>query len=282
MRRPYPLLIGTIGALALLQARRRRERRLTERIAAAALEALLNAIDANDRQTGAHVRRVARYSLVLARAAGLDTHARRALERIALFHDIGKIHAALFDIVHGRDRLSPRERALVASHPQRGADVLRPLATFYPDLAAGVLAHHERWDGRGYPRGLRGLQIPLTSRIVAIADTFDVITHGRHYEQQQSVDDARRAITRGRGTQFDPRLVDLALSPDVYRALLAARCLSYSPRIVRGERRHRVAEEEPAPDITFRWRSESLARLPRGRSPRARRGSPPPPAPPPR
>src|SRR6185437_15096818 len=92
-----------------------------ERLGAAALETLLNAIDANDPVTGAHVRRVARYSLVLIHAMGGDEHQSRVVERVALFHDIGKIHEALFDVIHEHSRLDPRERREIRTHPDRGA-----------------------------------------------------------------------------------------------------------------------------------------------------------------
>src|SRR5919202_4970745 len=124
MSRSRLVLAGLAGGILLTHARRQRERRIAERVAAATLEALLNAIDANDPQTGAHVRRVAFYALVLARAAKLSERELHSVERVALFHDIGKIHAALFDVVHDGDRLSPEERELVATHPQGGANVL--------------------------------------------------------------------------------------------------------------------------------------------------------------
>ena len=105
----FPHLLGALG-LIVLYGQNRRERRVRERLAAAGLESLLNAIDANDPQTGAHVRRVASYAITLAEAAGLDEHTVRSVERVALFHDIGKIHAAIFDIVREPHELSPAER----------------------------------------------------------------------------------------------------------------------------------------------------------------------------
>jgi HD-GYP domain-containing protein (c-di-GMP phosphodiesterase class II) len=262
MTRSRIVVASALAAAWLAWRRRARERHTPERVAAAALETLLNAIDANDRQTGAHVRRVAAYALVLARAAGLSEHERRSVERVALFHDVGKIHEALFDIVHDDGRLSPEERALVATHPQRGADVLHPLVTFYPDLSDGVLAHHERWDGSGYPRGLSGEAIPLVARIMSIADSFDAITHRRRYAARRSLADAERAIRAARGTQFDPALVDLFLTPDVLAEIRATFRSTHAPRIIR--RSTRPAEmSQRAPDITFRWRSESLAPPPR-------------------
>jgi HD-GYP domain-containing protein (c-di-GMP phosphodiesterase class II) len=253
------LALGTFGTWAALAAHRRRERKLCERVAAAALEALLNAIDANDAQTGAHLRRVAAYALVLARAAGLDAHDRNAVEHVALYHDIGKINGALFDIVHEEDRLSPRERALIDTHPRLGADVIRPLTAFYPELYEGVLSHHERWDGSGYPRHLRGLEIPNGARIVSIADSFDVITHGRRYAHVRTIADARRAIADGRGTQFEPALVDLFVSPPVFAEVVKTFHRTHAPRILRaGRRAHESAA--PGPDLSFRWKTGATAR----------------------
>ena len=142
-----PLALG--AAAGILFAHDHRTREHSERLAAALLETLLNAFDANDAETGGHVRRVAQYSLILADAADVDERTQRSIERIALFHDIGKIHEALIDIIHyNDDPLTPDERRKIATHPQRGADVLAPLCAFYPDLAEGVLSHHERWDGK--------------------------------------------------------------------------------------------------------------------------------------
>jgi len=251
-RRLAPLLAPAIAAGALL-ARERKARRTVERLAAAALETLLNAIEANDPQTGQHVRRVASYALIIADAAGLHERQSRAIERVALFHDIGKIHEALFDIVHDAAKLSPAERREIATHPRRGAQVLAPLDAFYPELSAGVLSHHERWDGSGYPRGLRGLGIPLEARIVTIADTFDALTHNRRYRRGAGVEAALQVIADGRGTQFDPSFVDLVLLPPV-SARFAREHVGHGK--ARGGRR--VRARDAGPDVSFRWRSESL------------------------
>lgn len=264
MSRTRLVTFGALGAWLALNIRRRHDKQLGERVAAAALEALLNAIDANDAQTGAHVRRVAAYALVLARAAKLDEHQRNTVERVALYHDIGKINAALFDIVHDNEKLSEKERALIVTHPQLGADVIRPLNAFYPELYEGVLTHHERWDGTGYPRGLRGAQIPVQARIVSFADTFDVITHGRRYERERSVTSARDVIASGRGTQFDPELTDLFLSEPVFAEIVRTFHAANSPQIVRPDRRD-AASAVGAPDITFRWRNGATAQLPEDR-----------------
>ncbi|MEO7086615.1 MAG: HD domain-containing phosphohydrolase [Gemmatimonadaceae bacterium] len=240
----------------------RRDRKRLERLAAASLETLLNAIDANDSQTGGHVRRVAQYSLILADACGVDGRGRAGVERVALFHDIGKIQEALFDITHDDESLSPEERRMIATHPARGAEVLAPLSFFYPDLGEGVIAHHERWDGSGYPRQLRGEEIPLAARIVAIADTFDAITHQRRYGIARSVDEAADVIRAERGKQFDPDILDIFLSPAVfdrvrrcYRSGAASHSRPRTPQRNTAGRKTGPSAGPSAPDIPFRWRS---------------------------
>jgi len=262
MSKLTPLAVGvTAGALIV---RERRARMHAERLGAATLETLLNAIDANDASTGAHVRRVADYSLILADAAGFNDKDCHSIERVALFHDIGKIHEAIADIFHDDTRLTPAERRAVMTHPRRGADVLAPLRHFYPDLPDGVLSHHERWDGTGYPRRLKGRRIPLSARVVAIADTFDAITYGRRYSKARSAEEAKRAILEGRGTQFDPDLADLFLSPPVMGVIERRMGKKHAPKR-KDQRRDRTRIGRPVPDLKFRWRSEAVAPLPRGR-----------------
>ncbi|HVE79766.1 MAG TPA: HD domain-containing phosphohydrolase [Gemmatimonadaceae bacterium] len=262
-----PLAAGLAAGALLI--REHAARRAAERFGAASLEALLDAVEANDPETGAHVRRVADYALVIARALELDTRAQRAVERVALFHDIGKIHEALFDVVHETHRLTPKQRRAIATHPQRGAEVLQPLCGFYPELPAGVLAHHECWDGSGYPRKLAGTRIPLAARIVALADTFDAVSHSRRYRAGQGIEAAAEVIAKGRGTQFDPELVDLFLLPPVLDDLCRRARAAHRPR--RRERRH-GEQERFVPDVTFRWRREAPAPPARGREPRTAPG----------
>jgi len=256
MMRILGIAVGAAGATLLV---RERQRRLAaERLAAAVLETLLRAIDANDHETGAHVRRVARYALILADAADLDSAQERDVERIALFHDIGKIDEALFDIIHDETTLSPTEREAVRTHPARGAEVLAPLSAFYPELARGVLSHHERWDGNGYPRQLRGRAIPLAARIVSIADAFDAITYHRRYSSARTAEEAAEKILEGRAMQFDPDLVDLFLSPPVFEDVLAVLRADHAPRPRRAPNK-RSAETSHRPDLTFRWRTTTPA-----------------------
>ena len=257
MHRHAPLVLAA-AATGALYVRERRKRIRIERLGAATLETLLDAIDANNPATGAHVRRVAKYALILAEAADLDGRTQHEIERVALFHDIGKIDGALTDIVNEPTKLTPEEMREIRKHPRVGARVLEPLTSFYPDLAEGVLSHHEKWDGTGYPRHLKGRRIPLTARIVMIADTFDAITHSRSYRSGRSLKIAAEIISQGRGTQFDPDLVDLFLSPPVIDSVRAMMRQRETPKRVERTRRGRP-ETQDVPDITFRWRTPKPA-----------------------
>lgn len=252
--RPIPFFAA--AALGALLVHHRRARKRAERFAAAALESLLKAIDANDSQTGAHMRRVAMYSIILADAIGVREDERRTIEFTALFHDIGKIHEALFDIVHDAQKLTPAERRAIATHPQRGADVLAPIGNFYPDLAEAVLSHHERWDGSGYPRGLRGRRIPFAARVVMLADTFDAVTQTRRYRDGRSAHEAADIILAGRGTQFDAELVDLMLLPPVFQRLCKT-LNNLSHRGVSCANRRDPGASKDLPKINIRWRGHS-------------------------
>jgi len=194
---------------------------------------------------------------LLAAGAGLyyleARRARARVERVALFHDVGKMHEALLDITHDDRALSAEERQQIATHPQLGADVVAPLSRFYPDLGAGILAHHERWDGTGYPRGLRGTAIPLAARIVAVADTFDAITHNRRYDMARSTPDAVQVIAAERGGQFDPDIADVFLSSDVQLRVCAAMRPLPLPEAMRACKRQQSPVYSEAPDVAFRW-----------------------------
>lgn len=262
MLRNGSILLSAIAGALYLRERRRRVN--MQRFGAATLETLLDAIDANSPETGAHVRRVASYSLILADAADLGEVESHEIERIALFHDIGKLDGAVSDIVAFSKKLTAAEMKSIHTHPQRGAYVLRPLDPFYPKLSEGVLAHHERWDGKGYPRGLEGLEIPLTARVVAIADTFDAVTHARHYSHAKSLGAAVEVIARGRETQFDPELVDLFLSPPVLEEIARSMRSALSPRR-RGDKPRDPTVRHFSPDISFRWRTQAHAQPRRGR-----------------
>jgi HD-GYP domain-containing protein (c-di-GMP phosphodiesterase class II) len=164
----------------------------------------------------------------------------------------------LFDITHDDHVLSAEERVQIATHPQRGADVVAPLSRFYPDLGEGILSHHERWDGAGYPRGLRGTDIPLAARIVALADTFDAITRDRRYGAARSAPAAVEVIAAERGRQFDPELTDLFLSETVQARVHDTMRPSQPARALRTCKRKPARARAAVPDVAFRWRAAGV------------------------
>lgn len=251
--------LATTGAAVIPAAPLDAGKHLITRLAAAVFESLLQAIDANDPETGAHVRRVAICAVILARAADGDEARQCRVQRVALFHDIGKINGALCDVLRLTECLSGPERRLIATHADRGAEVLAPLASFYPELPVAVRAHHEWWNGRGYPCQLRGTEIPFEARVVALADVFDALTHQRSYKVALSVARAQELIGAGRGTQFDPDLTDLFLSPPVQEEIAAARLAGRArPRArprggARSDPRRQAGPRADTPEIAFRW-----------------------------
>jgi HD-GYP domain-containing protein (c-di-GMP phosphodiesterase class II) len=190
------------------------------------VEVVNAALDSRLPGSDAHARHVRAYALMLARAHGVDDAELADLECGALLHDVGKI--GLPDSLLEQDGpLSPAEWKLMCTHPEIGYRVLQCSAALR-GAASIVLHHHERWDGAGYPCGLRGEAIPLGARIVAIADTLDAVTVERRYRSALSLAAARDEIARGRGTHFDPAVVETFLSLSA-RTLSAAECGGPSP-----------------------------------------------------
>jgi HD-GYP domain-containing protein (c-di-GMP phosphodiesterase class II) len=165
--------------------------------------ALANAVEARDAYTGRHAQRVAAYGLRIAHAAGVEPDPE--IEFGFLLHDVGKV-AVPDAILFKPGPLSEEERALMVRHPQIGSEILRHI-DFLDEAKSVVLHHHERWDGRGYPAGLAGEEIPLQARVFAVADALDALTTARPYRAACGWADARREIRAGSGTQFDPAIV---------------------------------------------------------------------------
>lgn len=172
------------------------------------LHRLAKATESRDDATGAHLERMARYSGVIAEAIGLPQEEARMIEAAAPLHDIGKI--SIPDaILNKPGPLSAEEMAVMREHPRRGFEVLRGSPSRFVQLGAEIaLRHHERWDGSGYPDGLAGEAIPLSARIVALADVLDALTTVRPYKAAWSLDDTVTYLREQRGKMFDPRLVD--------------------------------------------------------------------------
>jgi len=185
------------------------------------LEAMGDALDLRDQETEGHSKRVTAYTIALARAKGLDADELRTIARGAFLHDIGKI-ATPDAILLKPGRLDPDETAIMRQHCERGYEMVRKIP-FLSDAAEIVYAHQERFDGSGYPRGLRGEQIPLGARIFAVADTLDAMTSDRPYRKGASIEAATAEIVRCSGTQFDPEIVEvfLSLPPESWAELRA-------------------------------------------------------------
>lgn len=177
------------------------------------LEALGDALDLKDAETEGHSKRVTAYTLALGRAMGLREAELRVVGRGAFLHDIGKM-AIPDSILRKPGKLTPDEQTVMRTHCELGYQMLRKIP-FLHDAAEIVLAHQEHFDGSGYPRGLRGEQVPMGARIFALADTLDAMTSTRPYREATTVAKASKEILRCAGSQFDPAIVDVFLAtPD--------------------------------------------------------------------
>ncbi len=186
-------------------------------------ESLAAALDARERETGLHSKRVACHTLVLARRFYSDSGQLRQIYWGSLLHDIGKI--GIPDaILLKAGPLDNREAAVMRSHPEMGHAILKDVP-FMRDAAQIVLCHEERFDGKGYPNGLAGDAIPFGARLFAVIDTLDAITSDRPYRAGLSFDHAKAEIQRCAGNQFDPVAVDAFLAEEAtLREMVAAKC----------------------------------------------------------
>ena len=177
------------------------------------LEALGDALDLKDAETEGHSRRVTLFTIAIAQAMGLPKDQIAVIARGAFLHDIGKM--AIPDaILRKPDKLDPDEVAIMQEHAYRGYQMLKKIP-FLTEASEIVYSHQERFDGTGYPRHLKGTEIPLGARIFSIADTLDAITSDRPYRPAQSLKAARAEIERWSGRQFDPEIVKIFLEmPD--------------------------------------------------------------------
>ena len=173
------------------------------------LEALGDALDLKEASTEGHSRRVTLFTIGIAQAMGLPREQIALFARGAFLHDIGKM-AVPDAILRKPDKLTPEEREVMNEHPFRGYQMIRNIP-FLMEAAEIVYSHHERFDGTGYPRCLRGEQIPLGARVVAVANTLDSITSDLPYRPRRSLSAAREEIRRWSGRQFDPEIVNAFL-----------------------------------------------------------------------
>jgi putative nucleotidyltransferase with HDIG domain len=173
------------------------------------LEALGDALDLKDSETEGHSKRVTAYTIALARAMGIAPAEIKVIARGAFLHDVGKM-AIPDEILRKPGALTKEEQAVMREHCTRGYNMLRKIP-FLAGAAEIVFCHQEHFDGSGYPRGIRGREIPIGARIFALGDTLDAITSDRPYRRARSFDAAREEILRCSGTQFDPAVVEVFL-----------------------------------------------------------------------
>ncbi|MBL8682927.1 MAG: response regulator [Myxococcales bacterium] len=191
-------MVGSRAAAAIENARLYEDLKATFN---QTIQGLARAIDKMDRYTAGHSDRVAAYAEILARRVKLAPDVVEVVRQAALMHDIGKIGCVMN--LNKPGKLSQEEYEIFKRHPGYGRDILEPIRFLNP-IIPGVHLHHERWDGRGYPLGLKGELIPIIARIISVADTYDAMTSDRSYRKALPHDVAIEEIERCSGTQFDP------------------------------------------------------------------------------
>ena len=172
----------------------------------ATLRVLCQAVETKDFYTRGHSERVSRGSVMIARAIGMRPERVEAIRYAGMLHDVGKLGVPT-SVLQKRSSLTDEEYAAIQLHPMRGLDIVREIG-FLDEALAGIMHHHERIDGRGYPMGLAGDEIPEFARVLAVADAFDSMTSNRSYRGARPVEEAVAELRKWSGTQFDPAFVD--------------------------------------------------------------------------
>jgi putative nucleotidyltransferase with HDIG domain len=167
-------------------------------------------VEADDAYTGEHCKSVVRLTLEVADTLGVSPDCRRNVEFGALLHDIGKI-AIPKSIINKPGKLDEREWEIMKTHTIEGQRMLETIGGFMSEIGTIVRAHHERWDGQGYPDRLAGEAIPIEARIITACDAYNAMTTTRSYRQAMSVGQAREELRRCSGSQFDPQVIDALL-----------------------------------------------------------------------
>ncbi|MBO5209663.1 MAG: response regulator [Lachnospiraceae bacterium] len=186
-----------------------KRRQSVERVSMQMVKALASTIDAKDSYTNGHSTRVAKYSVMIAERMGYAGEKLERLEYAALLHDIGKIGVPR-EIINKPSKLTDEEYAIIKTHPGIGGNILNEI-TEIPDIAIGARWHHERFDGRGYPDGLKEYEIPEIARIIGVADAYDAMTSKRSYRDVLAQEIVRGEIEKGKGSQFDSQIADIML-----------------------------------------------------------------------
>lgn len=184
--------------------------RQRERLTREMMLALSKTVDAKDHYTNGHSQRVADYAREIARRMGKNPEEQEKIYEMGLLHDIGKIGVSE-EIINKTSRLTDEEFAKIKEHTVIGSAILRQISAM-PELSDGARSHHERYDGRGYPDGLKGNEIPETARIICLADCYDAMTSTRTYSKPKAQEAVRAEILRCKGSQFDPVIADVMIS----------------------------------------------------------------------
>lgn len=210
----WVLVVILVAVVALLLFRHRVQKLKAENermhnIYVEITQALTGTIDAKDKYTKGHSNRVALYSKMLAERLGLSSKEVENVYMQAMLHDIGKIGVP-DAIINKPGKLTDEEYEIIKTHPVIGSDILKSI-TSLKGIEVGARSHHERFDGKGYPDGLKGEQIPFSARIIGVADAYDAMTSNRSYRSYLAQDVVRAEIVKGKGTQFDPNIADKML-----------------------------------------------------------------------
>ncbi|WP_067125865.1 HD-GYP domain-containing protein [Microtetraspora malaysiensis] len=172
----------------------------------ATIAALCQAVETKDYYTRGHCTRVSRASSMIAEEIGMGTERLRAIRYAGMLHDVGKLGVPT-KVLQKDGKLTEEEFAAIQLHPMRGLEIVYGI-DFLDEAFAGIMHHHERQDGKGYPMGLAGDEIPEFARIIAVADAFDSMTSDRAYRKAKSIEEAVAELRKGAGTQFDPVMVN--------------------------------------------------------------------------
>ena len=174
------------------------------------IESIVEILEAKDSYTRGHSSRVAHYSMLIAKELGLNNEEVELCHFAGHLHDIGKIGVP-DAIITKTSALTNHEYEEIKNHSEYGYKILKKVSSL-KDMAIIVLHHHERWDGKGYPKGLKGEDIPIISRIIAVADAFDAMTSNRSYRKPMNIGDALDELKKNKGTQFHGEIVDIFIN----------------------------------------------------------------------
>jgi HD-GYP domain-containing protein (c-di-GMP phosphodiesterase class II) len=185
------------------------------------LDLMVKAIEARDPYTSGHSIRVATLAKAIAQESRVSTDSIEQVYTAAILHDVGKIHEEFAPLLRKESKLTPEETALLQTHAAKSADLVGIISSFRGVIQSAVRNHHERWDGGGYPDGIAGEDIPLGARIIMISDTADAMMTDRPYRKRLPIESVISELQKYRGTQFDPRLVDLVVNSVAIRRVMA-------------------------------------------------------------